>query len=97
MKNNNNTQQLLNISEAAIYLGTTPDWIKFLAEHCLIVPIFLPFYVKPRYSKNGLDSFVKRVSKFQNGKIEDKELQEAFFLAAKKINKKYGRFQKEAS
>ena len=55
--NNLSNTQLFNISEAAEYLGTTHNWINFLKDNNLIIPIYLPQYKKPRYSKNSLDSF----------------------------------------
>lgn len=80
MKFSNDTQ-LLNISEAAEYLGTTHNWINFLKDNHLIIPIFLPQYKKPRYYKKSLDSFIARLEAFSNNSDNDKLLQQAFFKA----------------
>ncbi len=71
MKISNDTQ-LLNISEAAEYLGTTHNWINFLKDNHLIIPIFLPQYKKPRYNKKSLDSFIARLEAFSNNSDNDK-------------------------
>ena len=86
--------QLLNISEAAEYLGTTHDWINFLKDNSLIIPIFLPQYTKPRFQKSSLDDFIQRLSNFNYCNDDDKLLQQAFTKAAKKRKCKYEKFQK---
>jgi len=85
--------QLLNISEAAEYLGTTHDWINFLKDNSLIMPVFLPQYKKPRFTKKSLDKFIKRLEAFSKNDMSDDLLQKAFFDAAKIRRDKYDNFK----
>ena len=79
--NNITNSQLLNISESATFLGTTPNWINFLKDNQLIIPVFLPQYKKPRFSKASLLSFISRLEKFTVNEEEDTILQQAFYKA----------------
>ena len=81
--------QLLNISEAAFYLGTTHEWINFLKDNALLIPLYLPQYKKPRFTRKSLDNFIKRLEAFAKNDMSDDLLQKAFFDASKIREDKY--------
>lgn len=93
--NNNTAPQLLNISEAAEYLGTTHNWINFLKDNHLIIPIFLPQYKKPRFTKKSLERFIARLEKFNTNDENDKLLQQAFYKADKIRKEKFGKLKND--
>ena len=87
--NNLSNTQLLNISEAAEYLGTTHNWINFLKDNHLVIPIYLPQYKKPRFTKKSLDTFIARLEDFNSNDDADELLQKAFLKAAEIRNEKF--------